>query len=256
MTVDLSGKVALVTGARAGIGAAIAAELARCGATVAATGRRRGDCAEVVAAITAGGGSAFDEALDVADLGSIGQRVSALVARTGRLDIIVNNAALIEPMVPVAELDAAAFDLAMRTNISGPAAIVIAAWPHLAGSRIVNILSGAALAPVHGWAAYCTSKAALLMLTRAIDLEGAARSTRCFGLAPGLVDTAMQERIRLAHINAISELPRSKLRQPGDAARAVAWLASGAGDGYAGTMVDVRSEEFRMKAGLPPQASN
>ncbi|MGN6100274.1 MAG: SDR family NAD(P)-dependent oxidoreductase [Devosia sp.] len=251
MTVDLSGKVALVTGARTGLGAAIAQTLGSAGATVVASGRRDGDCAPITDAIAAAGGKAQEVALDVADLAAIPGRIAALIERTGRLDIIVNNAGVIEPMAPIGSIDPLAFDAALRTNVSGPAAIVGAAWPHLeGGGRIINILSGAALGPLHGWAAYCAGKAALLMFTRAADLEGKERNIRSIGFAPGLVDTDMQAKIRAAHINQISDIPQSKLTSAEIPARAVAWLASGAGDDYAGTMVDVRNEEFRARAGL------
>ncbi|HEV7247887.1 MAG TPA: SDR family oxidoreductase [Shinella sp.] len=249
MSRDLSGRTALVTGARHGLGAATATALAEAGATVAVCGRKAGDCAEVVAAIEKAGGRAIDTALDVADLANVGARIAEIVGRLGRLDIVVNNAATIEPMAPIGALDMERFDLAMRINVSGAAAVVNAAWPHLAGhGRIVNLLSGAATRPLHGWAAYCSGKAALLMLTRAIDEEGKAEGIRCFGIAPGLVDTAMQASIRAAGINEVSNIPQEKLSDPKVAARAIAWLASGAGDEYAGTMADVRDTDFMAKA--------
>lgn len=251
MSGPLAGKAALVTGARHGIGAAAALALAEAGATVAVCGRRAGDCAEAVAAIEAAGGRAFDHPLDVGELGAVRGRVEAAAARLGRLDIVVNNAGVIDPMAPLPEVDAEAFDRALRVNVSGPVAIVTAAWPHLRdGGRIINILSGAAARPMPGWAAYCAGKAALLMLTRSIDLEGAPFGIRCFGLAPGLVDTAMQASIRAARINDISNIPREKLARPDAAARAVAWLASGDAADYAGGMADVRDEAFRQRAGL------
>lgn len=247
----LAGQVALVTGARHGIGAAAALALADGGAAVIVSGRREGDCAGVVSAIVARGGDAADMALDLGATGAIRQRVDAAAAAFGRLDIVVNNAGVIEPMAPIAALEPADFDHAMRINVTGPAAVIAAAWGHFgAGGRVINVLSGAALNPLAGWAAYCSSKAALLMLTRACDLEGAPQGIRCFGLAPGLVDTAMQAKIRAARINAISDIPQSKLSGPEAAARAIAWLASGAGDAHAGTMIDVRDEAIRKAAGL------
>lgn len=248
MSVDLSGRTAIVTGARHGIGAATAIALAERGATVAACGRKVGDCAAVVDAIVASGGKAFDAALDVADLAGIAGRIEEIAGLLGRLDIIVNNAATIEPMAPIAELDPVKFDLAMRINVSGAAAVVSAAWRHLAGhGRIVNLLSGAATRPLHGWAAYCAGKAALLMLTRAIDEEGKGHGIRCFGIAPGLVDTAMQASIRAAGINEVSNIPQENLSDPRLSAGAIAWLASGAGDDYAGAMADVRDADFMAR---------
>jgi NAD(P)-dependent dehydrogenase (short-subunit alcohol dehydrogenase family) len=247
----LAGKAALVTGARGGIGAATARALAEAGAAVAVCGRAAGDCAEVVDRIAAAGGMAFDHALDVGDLAAVKARVAGATERLGRLDIVVNNAGVIEPMAPLAAVDPMAFDRALRINVSGPAAIIAAAWPWLkGGGRVVNLLSGAALRPLHGWAAYCAGKAALLMLTQAVELEGAAADLHCFGLAPGLVDTGMQAAIRAAHINAISDVPQEKLASPAIAARAIAWLASGAGDDLGGTMVDVRDVDFGRRAGL------
>jgi NAD(P)-dependent dehydrogenase (short-subunit alcohol dehydrogenase family) len=251
MAGQLAGKAALVTGARGGIGAAAALALAEAGAAVAVCGRKAGDGAATVAAIEAAGGKAFDHALDVGDLETIKMRVAAAAERLGRLDIVVNNAGVIEPMAPLAAVDPVAFEAALRVNVSGPAAVISAAWPWLmGGGRVVNLLSGAAVRPLHGWAAYCAGKAALLMLTQSVELEGAAASLHCFGLSPGLVDTGMQAAIRAAHINAISEIPREKLAGPESAARAIAWLASGAGDDLAGTMIDVRDPDLRRRAGL------
>jgi len=251
MTRPLAGRAALVTGGRNGIGAATALALAEAGAAVAVCGRQPGDCAATVAAIEAAGGIAFDQQLDVGDLGAVESRVEAAAERLGRLDIIVNNAGVIDPMAPLPAIDAAAFDRALRVNVSGPLAVVTAAWPYLNnGGRVINVLSGAAARPMPGWAAYCASKAALLMLTRSIDLEGAPAGIRCFGLAPGLVDTAMQASIRAARINDISNIPREKLASPAVAGRAIAWLAGADALDYAGTMVDVRDEGFRRRAGL------
>ncbi|KKB11054.1 hypothetical protein VE25_14835 [Devosia geojensis] len=245
----LSGKVALVTGARRGLGAATAIALADLGATVIACGRRPGDCADVVAAIKAEGGKADDLALDVADIAAIPARVAAAILRHGGIDILVNNAATIEPMAPLARLDPAGFDLAMRVNVSGPAALVAALWPAMAargGGRIVNVVSGAAREALPGWAAYCTSKAALLMLTRSIALEGADAKILGFAFAPGLVDTDMQAAIRESRINRVADIPRENLLPPEIPARAIARLAAGAHDDLSGSYIDIRDENLGL----------
>ena len=188
MTRPLQGKVALVTGARAGLGAETVRALAKLGANVVASGRRVGDCAGVVDQVTAEGGRAVELPIDVADLTAIPARAAAAVALHGRLDILVNNAGTIAPMARLADLDASAFDAALAVNVSGPAGLVSALWPQMAaqgGGRIVNIVSGAANRAVTGWAAYCASKAALLMLAKSIELEGSASGIRGFARLAG-----------------------------------------------------------------------
>ncbi|QKD05183.1 SDR family NAD(P)-dependent oxidoreductase [Mesorhizobium loti] len=258
MTRLLEGEVALVTGARTGLGAATVAALAGLGATVIASGRHAGDCGAVVDAVTAGGGKACDFMLDVADLDAIPHRVAEALQRYGRIDILVNNAATIAPMTRLAELDARAFDAAFTLNVSGPAALTAALWPHFGGGRIINIVSGAATRAMSGWAAYCASKAALLMLTKSIALEGEASGILGFALAPGLVDTGMQAAIRDARINAVSDIPRENLDPPERAAQMIAWLATGLADDLAGDYVDVRQPglQERVAADLSNNAKD
>lgn len=242
MSGSLDGKVALVTGARAGLGAATVLALAEAGATVIATGRKAGDCAEIVAAVIARGGRASELALDIGDLAAIPARAAAALALYGHIDILVNNAATIAPMAKLSELDALAFDQSLAVNVSGPAALVSALWPSLKGSRVINVVSGAANHAMSGWSAYCAGKAALLMLTRSIQLEGADIGLLGFAFAPGLVDTDMQASIRAAKINHISDVPRENLLPPERPAKVIAWLASGAGDDLAGQYADIRQE--------------
>ncbi|OEO30667.1 hypothetical protein VW23_020100 [Devosia insulae DS-56] len=242
MSASLQGKVALVTGARAGLGAAIVLALAELGATVIASGRKAGDCAEIVAAVVAKGGKASELVLDVGDLAAIPERAAAALALHGRIDILVNNAATIDPMAKLSVLDPLAFDRSLTVNVSGPAALVAALWPNLKGGRVVNVVSGAANHAMSGWSAYCAGKAALMMLTRSIELEGAEIGLRGFAFAPGLVDTDMQAAIRAARINQISDVPRENLQPPERPARVIAWLASGVADDLAGQYVDIRQD--------------
>ena len=136
--------------------------LAELGGTLIVTGRKAGDCAATADQITAAGSVASDLQLDVSDLKSIPERVAAAAALYGPIDILVNNAATIGPQALLGELDAVAFDDALRVNVSGPTALVAALWPSMRGrgGRIVNIVSGASNRAISGWAAYCASKAA------------------------------------------------------------------------------------------------
>lgn len=246
--IDLSGKRAIVTGARRGIGARIAVELARAGAHVAVCGRRAGDCAKIVAEVAAFGGQAVEQPLDVSDLANVGGRIGAAAAQLGGLDIVVNNAGTINPMGAIGELDPDTFDAALRVNVSGAAAVVMASWKHFKlGGRVINLLSGAAREAMPGWSAYCASKAALYMFTRSVSLEGEAEGILAFGFAPGLVDTDMQAAIRAAHINRVSDVPKESLLPSEAPARMVAWLASGRADDLAGELVDIRDDAVRQR---------
>ena len=236
----LAGRIALVTGARTGLGAATALALARGGATVLASGRRPGDCAGLAETARAEGHSLQDFPIDVADLAAVPARIAAAVAAHDRIDILVNNAATIAPMAGLGDLDPLAFHQALAVNVSGPAALVAALWPHLDNARIINLVSGAANRPVRGWAAYCASKSALLMLTRSIALEGADRGIIAFAFAPGLVDTDMQAAIRTARLNEIADIPRDRLLPVDRPAAVIAWLAGGGADDLAGRYLDIR----------------
>ena len=248
-------KIALVTGARAGLGAAVCRALAKDGATVAAGVRKKGDAEKVVADIAAAGGRAREVVLNVADFDECGRAVAECESVFGRLDILVNNAATIHPIGAIAETSPEDFAACLRVNVAGAFALTRAAWPPLAKARgrIVNILSGASRTALLGWPAYCASKAAALMLTQSADLEGKPAGIRCFGFAPGLVDTDMQQVIRDSGVNEISKLPRSALAHPDIPAKAIAWLVSGEADDLAGQYSDVRDPELRRRAGLEDQ---
>lgn len=245
-------KYALITGARAGLGAAIAAALAARGVTVGVGVRKAGDAAATMASVTAAGGQAREIVLDVADPGAAERAVRDCETAFGGLDIVVNNAGVVQPMGSIAEVSPQGFADNLQVNVVGAYALAQAAWPLLGRSRgrIINILSGASRLAISGWTAYCSAKAALLMLTQSLDLEGQGQGIRCFGFAPGLVDTGMQEMIRRSAINEIAQLPRSALAPPSVAAQAVAWLALNADEEWAGKYTDIREPELRQQAGL------
>ena len=252
MKLELAKKSALVTGARAGLGAAVVRDLAARGAAVGVGVRKKGDGEKTVAAVLESGGTAREIVLDVAENDAAMRAVSECESAFGRLDILVNNAGVIQPIGAIPEVPPEAFARCLQVNLVGAYALTRAAWPALkkSGGRIVNVLSGASRTALIGWPAYCASKAGLLMLTRSTDLEGKPQGIRCFGFAPGLVDSDMQQVIRESGVNEVSQLPRSALAPPEIAARAVAWLAAGDADDLAGQYSDVRDPDLRRRAGL------
>ena len=244
-------KSALVTGARAGFGAAIARALAKDGIAVGVGVRKKGDGAKTVAEISAAGGGAREIVLDVGESGAAKRAVEECASAFGGLDILVNNAGIVEPLGAMSKISAEDFARNMHINAVGAFALINAAWPLLKESRgrIVNIISGAARSALSDRAAYCASKSALLMLTQCANLEGGPEGIKCFAFVPGLMDTAMQETMRKSGIIKDSQ-SRPALSHPDIPARAVAWLASGEADDLAGQYADGRDPGLRARAGL------
>ena len=189
----LDGKTALITGAGAGIGAAIAKLITEEGAKVCITGRRQsfldgvaGSLPESACTTCAGDVTNFDDAVAMVD---------AALKLTGRLDILVNNAG-IDPAGTVTDIDPALFRRVVETNLVGPFLMMKAAIPHMieaGGGVIINVSSLAAIRCLPGMPAYCSSKAGLNHLTRQVALDYGASKIRCNVICPGAVRTEMLE---------------------------------------------------------------
>ena len=242
----LSGKSALVTGGAGGIGLATCKALAALGASVAFTARS----AESLAVAQASLGDAVNGVLcDITDRARLAEVIAP------GFDILVNNAATIAPIGRITDLSAEAFSASIETNLVAQFDAIRLCLPHMlarGAGTIVNLSSGAAHRPPEGWSAYCAGKAGLAMLTRSVHLEYGAQGIRVFGIAPGVVDTAMQGTIRASGINPVSKLPRESLSSPDQPGRAIAWLCTPAADGLAGQELDIRDSALRRAIGLPP----
>jgi 3-oxoacyl-[acyl-carrier protein] reductase len=250
---DLGSRVAIVTGAGRGIGAAAALALAECGARVVLAARDRAACERVAAAVAGRGGAAFAMECDVADHAAVEALVEAGRRRFGRIDILINNGAIVGPISRIAETDSAAWAAAIAINTIGAYNAIRAVLPDMAeeGGTIVNLSSGAAHRALEGFSAYCASKAALAMLTKSVALEYGAAGIRVFGFGPGVVDTEMQAQTRAAGMSPVSRIPRSELAPVEEPARAIAFLCGPGADGWIGQEVAIRDPVFRARAGLP-----
>lgn len=226
---DMTGKVALVTGAAAGIGQAIAQVFADRGASVALV-----DLAESVAAVAEqlGGGPHLALVADVTRAGEAERTVAETLARFGRLDVLVNNAG-------VARLEAAAqtsdddWDLTMAVNLKAPFLMSRAAFPALSragAGRIVNLASQAALVALDRHLAYCTSKAGILGLTRVLAAEWARHGITVNAISPTVVETELGRRAWAGEVGAAMrmKIPVGRFAQPDEIAMAALYLASGA----------------------------
>ncbi len=220
-------KTALITGAGRGIGAATAVALAQRGIQCILAVRDPERAAQTVRAVQQHVPCSVVRC-DVSDYASVKSAARHVMNANARLDIIVNNAAQIDPIGLVADVDPQQWAQAMMVNLVGPFNVFHAFFPLLSASQtptVVNISTGAAYSSLEGWSAYCTSKAGLVMLTASLHHEYAKHGIAVYGLQPGMVDTQMQARIRSSGVGPISRVPRAHLASPDQPAAAIAWLA-------------------------------
>lgn len=196
MAVDLTGKVALITGASGGLGAHFARLLAANGAAVAVTARRVDKIQALADEIGAGGAKARALALDVADAASIGPAMDAAQAELGPLDILINNAGIGGEGLAL-DISIEDFDATFAVNVRGTFFAAREAARRMIAAkvegRIVNIASIASHTVLPGLSAYCGSKAAVAMLTKSLAREWARRGIAVNALAPGYIETAIND---------------------------------------------------------------
>ena len=226
--IDLSGRVALVTGASRGIGRATALALARQGARVVAAARE--DHAQGVAAeIAAAGGDALAATVDVTDQSSVEAMVAAATARFGRVDVLVNNAGITRDQL-VLRMKREDWDAVLATNLTAAFTCVQAVLRPMVkqrAGRIITISSVVGQAGNAGQANYAASKAGLIGFAKALALEVASRGITVNVVAPGLIETDMTRALaKDAHESWAQKVPMGRLGRPEDVADAVCFLAS------------------------------
>jgi NAD(P)-dependent dehydrogenase (short-subunit alcohol dehydrogenase family) len=247
---DLTGKAVMITGASRGIGAAAARAFAKAGAQVALLARSGPELADLAGEI---GQNAIAVPCNVARFTDVEAAVRACLQAFGRLDVLVNNAGVIEPIAGLAEADPDAWATTIDVNLKGVFHGMRAAMPVMAengGGSILTVSSGAAHHPLEGWSAYCASKAAAAMLTRSCDLEGRAQGIRAIGLSPGTVATEMQRTIKSSGVNPVSQLDWSDHIPPEVPAKALVWMCGPEADDWLGQEISLRDPDIRRKAGL------
>ncbi len=246
LTVDLSGQVAIVTGASQGLGQAMAGELARQGAKVACVARNAEKLASVVEEIEAAGGEALALSCDVTDRASVDKLVDDVIEKWDRLDILVNNAGITrDTLLPRMSDDE--WDDVINTNLRGAFLFARAASRVMMRARygrIINISSVSGLMGNSGQTNYSASKAGLIGMTRSLSRELAGRKVTVNAIAPGFIETEMTkvlvDKFGDQFIKeAKTRIPAKRLGQPAEVAVAVAFLASPAAAYITGTVLAV-----------------
>ena len=239
MSNPLQGKVALVTGASRGIGAAIARRLAQDGAKVAVNYSSSKQAAEaVVRDIKEAGGEAVLAPGDVSAKDGPAKIAAAAREAFGRIDILVNNAGVLD-VAALADATPERVEKVFAVNVFGLMEMIRVAAPHLSeGGRVINTSSIGARAAVPGASAYSASKAAVEALTRCLAAELGPRGITVNAVAPGATDTDMLIRDPKFLEQALSKTPLGRIGQPADVAATVALLASADAGWVTGQVID------------------
>jgi 3-oxoacyl-[acyl-carrier protein] reductase len=227
--VDLSGQVALVTGASQGLGRAIAEALAAAGAKVALVARSAGKLADVAAGIRAAGGTAEEFPCDVSKGDEVVKVVEQVVEKLGRLDILVNNAGVTrDTLLP--RMSDEEWDEVLTTNLRGPFLFMRAASRPMMQQRygrIINVSSVSGLIGNPGQANYSASKAGLVGLTRTVSKELAGRKVTVNAVAPGFIASDMTAALGPALLDEVKKrVPAKRLGEAWEIAEAVLFLAA------------------------------
>ncbi|MCJ2188063.1 SDR family NAD(P)-dependent oxidoreductase [Novosphingobium beihaiensis] len=241
---DMSGKVALVTGAAAGLGRAVALRLAGLGAAVAIADISAEGLAGTAQEIRAAGGTALELILDLAERANCDRAIAVTLAEFGRLDALCNVAGVMKPG-PTTEFSDEAWDLTMKVNLEAPFFLIRASLPLLLESHgaIVNVTSCAAFQGQAYFAAYCATKAALTNMTKALAMEYMKAPIRINAVAPGGMMTGL-----VGGMAALAECDRDLIGRIGsprglceieDVAETVAFLATPAARSYHGACINI-----------------
>jgi 3-oxoacyl-[acyl-carrier protein] reductase len=239
---SLKDKVALVTGASQGIGRDTALALAEAGAKVAVAARNEEKLTALAGEIVAAGGTALAVKMDVADAEQVKEGFKHAIGKFGRLDILVNNAAITRDGLSM-RMKADDWDAVIRTNLTGAHLCIqqaLATMMRARAGRIINIASIVAQMGNAGQANYVAAKAGLIGLTKAIAIEIASRNVTVNAVAPGFIETPMTDVLTDELKDQLkTRIPLGRMGSSRDVATAIVFLASDEAGYITGHVLDV-----------------
>ena len=251
----MEGQTVIVTGASRGIGAATAKHMAEHGCKVVLAARNADSIFKITDEIINTGGTALAVPCDVSQYNDVSVLAEKTLETFGRIDGLVNNAGVIDPVARLDESDPQAWSKIVDINLKGVYYGYRAVLPTMlsqASGTIINISSGAATGALEGWSHYCATKAAVLSLTKCGHKEYGDRGINVIGLSPGTVATDMQVVIKDSGVNPVSQLDPSVHIPPEWVAKAIAYLLGPDGKTYCGTDFTLKTNEGRAALNLPP----
>lgn len=245
---EFSGKTIFITGASRGIGAAALSAFHAAGANVVALARSQSALDEVTAPL---GDQALDVECDIADQTAIERAVEKTIARFGAIDVVINNAAILEPIGYIGQMPPDEWAKLIHVNLSAQYGVIHATLPHIQAAKgtVINISSGAAYGYYEGWSAYCASKAGLLILTQGLDAEQRGNGVRALGLSPGTVATNMQRQIAASGIGPVASKAWGEHTDPNVTAQVLMWMCTPKADAYLGQDVKFRDLDLKQMLG-------
>ncbi len=249
---NLKDKVVVLTGASRGIGAATARSLAKDEPILILCARTKAANKKTITDVEKIGAKSENHGFDVSDPSQVNKFVDDIIERYGRIDVLINNAGT-GKMGSVKDITPEEFLIVQKTNVMGPYNMIYASLPSMLTNDsgiIINLTSARAFIPDKFYAAYCSSKAALLSMTQCLHFDLKKTNVKIFAFSPGFTDTDMVREIYSNDEFRQAALTDSNGQSPERPAKVISWLAREAPEKLRGQHVQIQFNDISLRSGL------